>query len=233
MNLFFIVVVAILVLFTLWGYWRGFIRVAFSLAALVVMTVLVSFLAPYMNTFLREYTPLEERITEKCVGVIQEMAKDQLENQAGERLDATGVSESMLPRQWSEQLARKAAGGLDQALEESGVYRQTAVYLADMILGGISFGITFLIVGIALKIAISLLDLVARLPVLKGINRFFGAAVGLVEGLLVVWAILFVVTLACTSQWGRQAMASIRQSQFLTFLYQHNWIDYLVRQIFG
>lgn len=232
-NIFFIVVVIIFAAFILWGYWRGFIRVVFSLVALLVMTVLVSLLAPHMNTFLRERTPLGERVTEKCIEVIQETAQDKLENRAQEQLEGAGVSESMLPPQWSEQLAQKAAGALDEALADSGIYRQTAIYLADMILQGISFVITFLLVGIALKIAIHFLDLVARLPVLKGVNRIFGAAVGLVEGLLVVWALLFFVTLACTSQWGQQALADIQRNEFLTFLYQHNGIDYLVGRIFG
>lgn len=232
-NIYFIVVLVILAAFTAWGYWRGFIRVAFSLAAVLIMTVLVSWLAPYMNQFLQEHTPLQERITEKCVATIQEMSQDTIQSEAEERLDGANSQGISLPGQWSEQLAQMAAGAMDDALAGSGIYQQVGAYLADLILRGISFGLTFLLVGLILKIIIRLLDVVARLPVLKGINRFFGAAAGLVEGLLVVWVLLFVVTLACTSSWGQQAMAGIRQSEFLSFLYHYNGIVYLVGRVFG
>lgn len=234
LNIFLIVVLVIMGVFTLWGYWRGFIRVIFSLVALVVMALLVSWLSPYMNRFLQEYTSLEERIQSRCVAMIREMAQDEVQENAQEQLEkAESQGELKLPAEWSRQLARKSAGALDQALENTGIYQEAGTYLADMILGGISFVVTFLLVAIIIKIIIHLLDLVARLPILKGINRILGAVAGLAEGLLVVWALLFIVTLACTSQWGQQAIASIQESEFLTFLYQHNGIVYLVNRIFG
>lgn len=234
LNILLIVVWIILAVFTLWGYWRGFIRVAFSLAALVVMALLVSWLSPYMDSFLREHTPLEEKISGQCVAMVQEMAREQVQAGAEERLAAAESQGGIqLPAQWGEALAQKTAGALDQALEETGIYQEAGMYLADMILRGISFGATFLLVAIVLKIVIHLLDLVARLPVLKGINRILGAVAGLAEGLLAVWVLLFIVTLACTSPWGQQALASIQESKFLTFLYQNNGIVYLVGRIFG
>lgn len=233
-NILFIVVLIILAAFTAWGYWKGFFRVAFSLAALLIMTLLVSWMTPYMNSFLREYTPLQDRITVKCVDTIREMAQEKAQSNAEDRLEEAGAQGGIrLPAQWSEQLIQKTTGALDQALEDTGIYQETGMYLADLILRGISFAATFVLVAIALKIVIHLLDIIARLPMLKGINRFLGAAVGLVEGLLVVWVLLFVVTLACTSQWGQQAMANIQKSEFLSFLYQHNGIIYLVNHIFG
>lgn len=234
LNILLIVVWIILAVFTLWGYWRGFIRVAFSLAALVVMALLVSWLSPYMDSFLREHTSLEEKISGQCVAMVQEMAREQVQAGAEERLAAAESQGGIqIPAQWGEALAQKTAGALDQALEETGIYQEAGMYLADMILRGISFGATFLLVAIVLKIVIHLLDLVARLPVLKGINRILGAVAGLAEGLLAVWVLLFIVTLACTSPWGQHALASIQESKFLTFLYQNNGIVYLVGRIFG
>lgn len=233
LNILLIIVLVIMVVFTLWGYWRGFIRVVFSLVALVVMALLVSWLSPYTDSFLRKYTPLEERIQSRCVAVIREMAQDEVQTSAQEQLrEAESQGGIQLPDQWSRQLVQKSAGVLDQALEDTGIYQEAGIYLANMILGGISFGTTFLLVAIIIKIVIHLLDLVARLPVLKGINRVMGAVAGLAEGLLVVWALLFIVALACTSQWGQQALASIQESELLTFLYQHNGIAYLVDCIF-
>lgn len=234
LNLLLIVVLIIMALFTLWGYWRGFIRVAFSLVALVVMVLLVSWLSPYMNSFLREHTPLQEQISQRCAELVREIAQEQVQGEAREQLAAAERQGGIqLPAQWREQLAEKTAGALDRALEDTGMYQEVGTYLGDLILSGISFVVTFTLVGIILKIAIHLLDIVAKLPVLKGINRILGAAAGLAEGLLAVWALLFIITLACTSQWGQQAMASIQESRLLTFLYQHNGIVYLVNLIFG
>ena len=50
---------------------------------------------------------------------------------------------------------------------------------------------------------------------------------------MLVWLLLFVITIACTSQPGQLLMAEIERSEILTFLYRYNGILYLFQLIFG
>lgn len=217
-NILLIIVLVILAGSVLWGIRRGFIRVVFTLAAIVLMSALVSWISPQVNDFLRENTSLHQVFTEKCTDRIQQKTEKSIEQD--------------MPRLWSDQLAVQANEAVNSVLDSTGIYRETGEFIADWILKGIACVISFLVIGIVLKLIINLLDLVSKLPLLRGVNRILGAAAGLIFGLLIVWFGLFVVALACTSQWGQQALASIEKSDFLTFLYQNNGVLYLVNQMF-
>lgn len=239
-NIYFIAAALILAGAMAWGYWKGFIRIMFSLASLLIMTMAGSLVAPYMNVFLKDRTPLYGAVTEKCVAAVQGMAPDGIvgsalgmpwgmSGQSGAKVTKEGL---LLPPQWSGQIARRMTENAEGAIGNVGIYQRMGEYLAEMIVRGISFALTFVIVAVALKLLIHFLNLVARLPVINGVNRLLGGIVGLAEGLLIIWALLFLAALACTTSWGQQAMASIQKNAFLAFLYQHNGIIYLVDYIF-
>ena len=65
-------------------------------------------------------------------------------------------------------------------------------------------------------------DLVARLPIISGLNQIAGAVLGLCQALLFIWLASFVLTIFSTTPWARAAFAQIEASPFLTFLYQNN-----------
>ena len=68
------------------------------------------------------------------------------------------------------------------------------------------------------------LDIVGRIPVIKGINKFAGLAGGLLEGVVVVW-IVYLVKLMCSGyDWSKTAMQMIYQNEITKFLYNSNII---------
>lgn len=239
MNIFLIVVLIILAASIIWGYWRGFVRIAFSLVAMILMIVLVSWATPYITDFLKANTTIYEELVERCAQEIQDTAEEGMANTIE---DTTGdltaetkkVSDNIqLPQLWMEQIMEKVGVTVSQNMENSGVYRQIGEYIADWILRGISFFAAFLLTAIFLKLVVGLLDIIAKLPLIKGVNRLLGGAAGLVQGLLIVWLILFFVTIACTTQFGTSMLQYINESKFLTYLYQHNGIIYFINYMFG
>ena len=67
MNWLLICVIGILVVCALEGYFRGFIKIVFSLLAMIITLAVVSVAAPKITTYIEENTELDERITEKCL----------------------------------------------------------------------------------------------------------------------------------------------------------------------
>ena len=68
---------------------------------------------------------------------------------------------------------------------------------------------------------------------IKGVNRLLGGLAGLLQGLLLVWLLLLLTAIACTSQLGQTLIGEIQESAFLSYLYNHNAILYLFSSFFG
>lgn len=75
-----------------------------------------------------------------------------------------------------------------------------AVFMANMpveeaFYNAVSFLIIFIIAKIVLQILATMLDFVARLPLLKWVNSLFGAILGFVEVYLIAFILLYVIAL--------------------------------------
>lgn len=229
MNGLLIAVLIILVGFIIYGYWRGFIRIAFSLLSMVLTIVLVSWVTPHVTEFLKENTSIYEDLVEQCERSVRKSTQANVEQSMEEGLQSQETIEGLeLPELWVEQILEKTGTTVNQFVEESGIYREVGEYIADWILRGVAFLASFVLVIILLKFLIGVLDIIAKLPVLKGVNKLFGAVAGTIQGLLVVWLLMFVIAIACTSQFGQTMIGYINESSILTFFYENNAIMYFL-----
>lgn len=241
MNVLLIAVCIILALSVVIGFFRGFVRILFSLVSMVVLLVVVAWATPYIAQFLKHNTGIYHQLEQVCSERIYQSLEQTLHHgheeartQNKPEVSAEAFGEMLpLPQSWVEEIVKNANDAAVQAVDTEGLCRQAGAYLADWILQGIAFFATYLLCSIALHLILGLLDVMSHLPVLKGVNRALGAVVGLVQGLMLVWLLLFVITIACTSQPGQLLMAEIERSEILTFLYRHNGILYLFQLIFG
>lgn len=232
MNVLLIAVLIILIGCIVWGYWKGFIRIAFSLVTMVLTIALVAWVTPYISDFLKDKTNIYEDLVENCSKTIQLSAEKNADGNAEELKENNSIDGIPLPQIWVEQILEKAGNSVDQVMEENGIYRQVGEYIAEWILRGMAFFVAFILVSIVLKLVVGLLDVVAKLPLIKGANHLLGAAAGLVQGMLIVWLLLFLIAIACTSQLGQAALRSVNESAILTYLYQHNGILYFFNLVF-
>ncbi len=61
-----------------------------------------------------------------------------------------------------------------------------------------------------------------RLPILRGVNRMCGGALGFVKGICIVWLFFLVVAICSNTEIGSQLLSMIKESPILTFLYESN-----------
>lgn len=219
-----IAVIAILLLCALGGYRRGFVRVMFSLLSFVVASTLCSVLSPYVSAFLVQKTPLHGHIQSSCARIFQEQQQQMAGEAAGQISEQPpgGGSFDMLPDVMKDALAKGSQEKMAELVDASKMAEYIGGYLADVIIRGISFTLTFLLVFFLLQLLIHALDLITKLPVLHAANKLGGAAAGLLEGLLVVWLGFFLVTLCIGNEMGNSLMGQIRDNTFLSFLYDNN-----------
>ena len=84
-----------------WGFYRGFLRVLYSMVAWIVILVAVSWLSPYVANYLTEHTRLDTYIEEGCNQKLHEWAdakKQEDKKEVKERGNDTGMPEIILEK---------------------------------------------------------------------------------------------------------------------------------------
>lgn len=222
MNWVLIIVLTVLGLGMFYGYRMGLLRMIYSMAAWILVLVFVSWATPHVTDFLLNETALYDKIHARCMESVRQTANEQTEKELGGReteMEALGLK---LPDSVIENILNKTADAADGFLETGGIYTQIADEMAGFVIQGLAFFISMLAAWIAVHLISQLLGIVSRIPVLKGINRFFGLFAGGIYGLILVWIAFYIVALCSTGGTGRVLLSYIYDSTFLRMLYENN-----------
>lgn len=95
-------------------------------------------------------------------------------------------------------------------------------YMAGLILNLISFVATWILVISFIWLAVMTLDVIASLPVLRGVNQILGLALGFFQGLIIVWVAFLIITIFSNTDIGKQLMTMMGESPVLSALYESN-----------
>lgn len=241
-NILEIAVAAIILLFAVTGYRRGFVKKLAAMVSLLVSVALVSALLPWITDFLKENTPVYTMIEEQCRSVMEKQIGDTLlldakkssddSSQAGNstpllgnltRIEQTELIENLPLPEFLQDLL------LDYNNEEG--YKGLGVgtfqdYLTGFIATGIlnvaAFLISVLVVHLLLWLSISALSILTKLPVIRVVNRVAGLVLGLLQALLVIWLACLILSLVSGTEPGMQLMELIKSSSWLNWLYESN-----------
>lgn len=216
MNWLLIVVIAVIAGCGYMGYRKGLVKVLFSLLAAVLSLVLVGLVSPFIADFLQKETPLPAYIKEKSSAMASEWNENQ---EVGTQESRFAVIDSYEVPDFLKSYFKTEH--TEEMLElEFNDYISSKV--ADLVIGAASFVIAFIIINLALYLLSLLLNTVMKLPVLHSLNRLGGLIAGLAEGLLAVWIFFLVITLFCSTEFGKECMYRIGDGKVLSFLYNAN-----------
>ena len=208
----------------LYGHYRGFIRQAVSVVALIASIVIVNLAAPYVKTFLLENEGIQNVAQENIRSVLTEGAGYEIDPGEADQpaVQRAYIEDLPLPGQVKDLLIENNNSEVYEILGVDHFVDYLASYIVEMIIGAVSYIVVFLAVYILLHVLMRWLDLVARLPVISGLNQIAGAALGLAQALLLIWVGAVVLTIFSTTQWAQVVFGQIEISPFLTFLYRNN-----------
>ena len=224
MSWLFWVVIAFIAYHIIDGLRRGFIRKAVSAVSLIITLVLVTYLTPQITNFIQENTSLRENLQKKCSDIFinDEFNKDV-------KTDQVLMIEHMdLPENIKEMLLENNNTESYDVLNVSGFYDYIGAYLAKLIINALAYLLSFVVVWTAIRAILAALDIVTKLPLLHGINKLLGGALGAVFGVVLVWIAFLLVTILCNGDLGRKFFGLIQENQFLLFLYKQNVIMKIV-----
>lgn len=117
--------------------------------------------------------------------------------------------------------------GNSQFLAEAGVYNAVGQEAAQVIYSVLMFILAFILIRIIFWIIMLIAGGLAKAPVLRGINRFFGVLAGCFNGIFVIWILMVFFTFFESTSIGEGVMQCISDLPPLHFLYQNNPLMFL------
>lgn len=214
----------------LYGHHRGFIRLVVSMFAMILSLTIVHVSLPAVTSYLKENTSLQQTVSQnitKAAG-LEQMQETEEEAQEKPSVQRTMIENLNLPSSIKDALIENNNSEIYEMLGVKAFTDYVGNYLADTIINSAGFVLLFALVYLASKMVIRWLDIIARLPIISGINKIAGAVAGGIEGLLFLWLACLLVTAFSGTEWGMTITRQIESSQWLSFLYGHNLLNLMV-----
>ena len=236
MNNTLIIVGIIFLVCAIIGYARGFIRIVATLAATLATIVLVAFLTPTISGVLRTVLPVEKMVEEKTMeillgGEIPETTEEENEEteilipaevETSREVQISLIENAKMPQIFRDLLLENNNNEIYESLGANSFSEYVGKYLAKIFTDIASFLVTLLLATIVVRTFLYILGIISDLPLIGGVNRLAGCALGLATGLLVVWIFFIAITFLYDNSISQMCMQDISSNEILTELYNRN-----------
>jgi len=215
----------------LYGHHKGFIRLAVSAAALAITILAVHIMLPHVTEWLRTATPVYESMQEKmkeAIGIDELLEKFSSKEQTQKEDEWMIIGELPIPEQFKQLLVENNNIEVYDQMKVELFQDYVIGYLTNTVMKAIVFLVLFFGVYLAIRFIVVWLDLIAKLPILSGLNQIAGAVLGAVIALFFIWVACFVFTAFSGTELGAAALNMISASSWLSWIYQHNILSMIV-----
>ena len=226
MNWVLIAVIAVLAVSTIVGMYRGIIKMIFSVVSLVGTTIVVFMLLPLVTGTIKDNTSIYENIqhmVEEKFVTLDESFTYQSDDEIIDNLDFPDVIKEMLHE--NNTISKYAELGVNSVRD------YLISYISDLIFNVIAFLISFIIVFILFRVLFGFISVIAKLPVIRQVNKIPGSCAGFLLWDVVIWLAFAVITVFGSSSLAKEVFAAVNDNAFLTFIYDKNIIMKYVRII--
>lgn len=196
-----------------WGLHKGFLKTVLSMVALLATILIVIWVTPKVEDFLRESTTVQSYVTEKVVTALTE--RQQIESE-------DSIDELSIPAIWKNVLKKHNNEETYHLLGVSALHEYVGVYLGELVIQVMAFLISMVVVSIGIHLLFLAVDLLSHFPVIHGVNKMAGFGLGFVRGILLLWIFAMILTIFSQYSWSQTLLSEIQESSLLTILYDHN-----------
>ncbi len=230
MNLMLLSATAVVLICVLVGLRRGLIKSAVSAVGIVGAIVLANICNPYVGDLLCKHTEIRNVVHNK---IENNLGLEDVQDRLSVYEQEDYIEKLNLPEIVKDYIRsgdKKNPGGKDNTEK---YLDYVTDYLTDMVMNGIAYILTVVIIGIVLLIALGISNILSGVPVIGGIDRAGGAVFGLAQGILIVWLAMLVITFLSAFPWGNQMMSMIDENDVLSYVYKKNIFLKIVVDILG
>ncbi len=228
------IIVVLFLLFCIFnGYRKGFLRIILTTLALVVTIVAAGILAPHFSKFLQGTfigTSVEKSIDSFVEKRIDGSARE-LINKAKEVQEKV-IDGLPLPKFLKEDIQEKNEKDGYNEYGVSNFKDYLSTRLSTTAIDAIAYIILLIVIYLILRILLRVVGVIGKIPIIRGVNRLFGAIVGFVEGILIVWCICLIIMALSQTTFGVKIVDIIEQSSVLKLIYNNNLLLTAAKSIF-
>ena len=227
-------IVLFLIALTANGYRKGLVKMIFSVLSVFIILALVTIFTPIAKDIVSD-SPVEKWIYEKVDKYVDESLDKVLEDSPvsgiGKKDQTKVIKKLSLPENIKTEMIKSnnEKGYKDLKVDNFSDY--VTSFVTDKVLNALVFVALLIVVSILVYLAIFLLDIVAKLPIIKFFNKGGGAALGFVEGVLIIWVACIVITMFSTTDWGQTLFKEIDKNPVLEMIYTNNYLQKIIDMI--
>lgn len=219
MNIVCIVIGILFFICVLIGWMQGLLRVIVSVAGLIASLIVAIYVAPRVSGYVEENSQVDEKIA----GYIsEELQFSDVGKEATRGIQVAVISELPLPETLKSKILDNNNSEMYDALNVSSVYDYIAKSIAVVILNAAVFLMLIFICRIFFFFLGKSIGNIAKLPILRSIDKIGGGVLGAMKGLIFIWVFFLILSITSTFAWSQNIIVQINESVLLKLLYDNN-----------
>lgn len=230
MNSLDIIILVVLLVFALTGYFRGLINTLFNMLSFVISMAVTYFVFPYVSRFIYVKTSFDDKLAEKIGSAFK---LDSLITESMTKTEQLNVIQSLgLPKGTKEMLINNNNSDVFKLMDITSFKDYISKSLASFAINIIVFVVLFILISVILTILVKVLNLLTEVTHLDQANKLGGAVLGTLMGLLFVFVGLAIVAFIVSTKNQGNLFTLIDQSLIGKYLSDNNpVVDFLSNDI--
>ncbi len=217
-----IIILVFIALQAVLGYVKGIVKSLFDLVGYLLAVAVTYFFYNPVKALLIEATPLDEQIATFVAERLKALGATSVQATVS-TADLNAMAKLPLPENIKKAISDFLTGTV------SSVSQNVTTEVTNFLMTIIAVVSVFIVTIIVIKIVVSMLDIIANLPVISTFNKVGGVLFGLVKSYIII-SLLFLVFIMFFSTSGNQALNTmIDQSLLSPFFINYN-VFFLVFQ---
>jgi uncharacterized membrane protein required for colicin V production len=225
MNYLAIILAIAWILLIIRGIHHGILRMIFGVLSVILVLAIASRANPIVVSYLEKNNKVVEwsdKTAEKYVETKNNAEND--DSGSGSTDSAEGIKlPSFMRDSMLEQLekirddVKNTGNDATQKIKEA-----TVEIVSSLIIKGIATIIVLIGSMIIIAILKVIINLIGKLPIINGASKLFGGVLGALEGLVLIWLVIFLIECFSATPTGDNLMSQVESSNFLVTVSEAN-----------
>ena len=217
-----IIIVATIALSIFLGYKKGLIGVILKILSFFIALILAFMLYKPVSTYIINNTEIDDKIQ---ISIEEALSSSDIENMANDKIEEGGEelqAQTNMPSVITDYIGAQVKNAAESAQDE--VAKVVARNVTSTIIHGISLIGIFLVTKVILMFLKIFADAIAKIPLIKQVNKAGGIMYGVLRGFFVVYLALAIISLISPMITKTPLLTEIDNSMLGSAMYNNNLI---------
>ena len=213
------------------GVHHGILRMMFGALSIVLVLVIAAKANPIVVSYLDkrpEVVAWADKTAEKYVDVKEKESGERVSKDIDSSKDnSKNIDNIEIPSFMRKSMLKElekikdSTSNIEEEATEK-IKNATVEIISGLIIKGIAMIIVLIGAMIIIAILRIIINLVGKLPIIHGASKIFGGVLGALEGLAIIWIVLFMIECFSATSQGTVLMSEVENSRYLVTLSECN-----------